>query len=161
MFSRWELEPLVQAWAVHRRPEIEKQGGEDFLPSSVFPFHCTPQKWPSTLGEYGRPPAPTFSCPCSCTPPTTVGPEGQRGYIFLVSCTPDVYPRRIRVSRERGQRDHLSPFCFRSNLLKANRVPSILLSTSCASSHVIPSDLHHDLHFTDRETEAQSGEVLS
>lgn len=61
----------------------------------------------------------------------------------------------------RGDSGIISPFCFRSNLLKANRVPSVLLSTSCVSSHVIPSDLCHDLHFTDRETEAQSGEVLS
>lgn len=48
-----------------------------------------------------------------------------------MSCTPDVYPRRrSRVSRERGQQDPLSPFCFLSNLLKANHAPTILLCTS-------------------------------
>ena len=46
-----------------------------------------------------------------------------------MSCTSEVYPTRLRVSRERGQHNLLSPFYFSSNLLKANCVPSTLLST--------------------------------
>lgn len=166
--------PLVPARAVPGRPGIGKWGRrllergrwvwKDFLPSCLSSSLHTPEVVLHS-GECGRPPLPPF-CPASShlVHPSfhceTRRLRGQKFLLAMMTCSPVVYARSIRVRGERGWPDALSSLGFSSSLLRANFVPSAMLSALCVLSHLIVSNLHPGLHFTDKETEAWSGEVL-
>lgn len=91
----------------------------------------------------------------------TRGAKGTKNSDSNDDLCPDVNPNRVsRVASGSvgwGRHDLLSAFCFSYSSLKANYVPSAMLSTLYVLSQIITSNIYHGLHCTTKETEARVG----